>query len=47
MPIHDKVLEELVAKQTALFESGASVKEKEEVLKKIQKRQRELMKQKE
>lgn len=44
MPIHDKELEELVALQTKLFQEESPVKDKEEVLKKIQKRQRKLMK---
>lgn len=44
MVIKDKELNDLVKQQTELFEKVASVKEKEEVLKKIQKRQKELMK---
>lgn len=46
MPIHDKILEELVTEQTRLFNEEAPVKEKEAILKKITKRQKELMKRK-
>lgn len=47
MPIHDKELNELVVEQTKLFLDEAPVEKKVEVLKKIQKRQKQLMKKKE
>lgn len=44
MVIKDKELNDLVKQQTDMFEKGASIKEREDILKKIQKRQKELMK---
>lgn len=46
MPIQDKELNELVAAQTKLFIDEAQEKDKIEILKKIQKRQKVLMKKK-
>ena len=47
MTIHDKELEELVAEQTRLFLNEGTEADKIAVLKKIQKRQKYLMKKKE
>lgn len=44
MTIHDKELEELVAEQTKLFLECASLEQKQDVLKRIVKRQKILMK---
>lgn len=44
MTIHDKKLEELVAEQTKLFLEEAPLKDKQDVLKRIVKRQKELKK---
>ncbi len=44
MTIHDKELEELVAEQTKLFLDEAPLEKKQDVLKRIQKRQKKLMK---
>ena len=44
MTIHDKELEELVAEQTKYFLEDAPLEKKQDVLKRIQKRQKKLMK---
>lgn len=44
MTIHDKELEELVAEQTKLFIEEAPIDKKVDVLKRIVKRQKKLMK---
>jgi len=44
MTIHDKELEALVAEQTKLFLDEASVEQKQDVLKRIVIRQKEMMK---
>jgi hypothetical protein len=46
MPIHDKEINELVAEQTRLFLENGTESDKVAVLKKIQKRQKQLMKHK-